>query len=67
MLFQKSIIFQGFKLSIFTANNTLYFFYFNHLEFIENVLVLFFHSFYICLEKIIWYTLTNFYLLTKGQ
>ena len=33
------------------------------LEFIENILVLLFHSFHVRYEKINWYNLTNFYLL----
>ena len=41
------------------------FFILSFSEFIENLLVLFYYLFYISLEKINLYSLTNFYFLTK--
>ena len=46
----------------FNANNAIDFFHFSVLV-PENILVLFYHSFYIRLEKINLYNLANFYLL----
>ena len=38
-----------------------------YLDSTERILILFYHSFYIHLEKINLYTLINFYLLTQNQ
>ena len=52
--------------SILTANNTIEFFHLN-LLLIANILTLFYHSFHIHWEKINFYNLTSFYLLTYDQ
>ena len=62
---RKSYEFRIFKFSILLQATQYIFFILSFSEFIENLLVLFYYLFYISLEKINLYSLTNFYFVTQ--
>ena len=58
------MMFQDFYFFFLMTNNTIIFFILAFLV-IENILILFHHSFHVSQEKTNWYNLTNFCLLAK--